>query len=310
MTGVFTVVGLLSGVYLVSLNEANARRSAERQTVIDEGLIAAQAGLVIPSRLESTTAPLTYPIRDYAVGEPEVGAASAIVFDPESERILFAKDEHAPRKIASLTKLATTLAALDSFKAADIITIAKRSVETYPRAGNFLPGERFRLEDMLKAMLIASSNDAATAIAEQAGLTTFMARMNKLAADLGLERALFENPTGLDAGDNRATAIDVMHLVLYTLGAPELWNIMGQSRATIYALGTRAPHVLVSTNELLNKFGVIGGKTGYTTEANGTYAALFQTPGGRRLGLVVLGSSDRFGDARALIEWVNKAYQW
>lgn len=259
--------------------------------------------------IESVLAPPTYPQRDFSVAEPQIAAEAALIFTFSDERLLFEKASHEPFKIASLTKILTAIATLDTLPLEKRVIITGADVDTYGQAGDFKAGEVFFVRDLLTAMLVQSSNDAAEALAS--GVTGgLLPQINKLIADLGLENTEIETVTGLDGADNHATAFDLMRVMLYAANYQEIWRLAGLKNATIYELNTRAPHYLISTNKLLGRLGVLGGKTGFTTEAQETYLAIFTTPADQKLGLVILKSPDRFADAQVLINWVNKAYQW
>lgn len=322
LTGIGVMLIVLTGMYIGLLAQSGARAESERLEIADAALLKAQAALNLLSQspgeppstggpwAESLAAPAAYPLRAAGVPEPVISAESAIVFDLTTERIFYEKDAHTPRRIASLSKLMSAQVGLETLAGNQPVKITPQSLKAFGEAGDFRAGETFLAKDLLKAMLIASSNDAAMALAEQLGVNEFVNRMNQRAAALGLEATSFGNPTGLDGGENSATAFDIMRLVLASLSNDQLWGMLKQSQATIYDLTSRRPHALISTNKLLGERGVFAGKTGFTTEAKGAYTALFELAGGERLGLVVLRSDDRFGDASALIEWVKKAYQW
>lgn len=314
------VVVVLTSVYMGSLSQANARRLTNARTALDSALLSAQTGGLTPTSptptieqgaIQSTSIPLAYPVRNYEVADPNVSAQAAIVFDTGTKRILFAKNIKTVHKIASLTKLMTAIVALRHYTSTDRIQLTATDVATYGYAGDFKAGEWFTFGDLLKALLIESSNDAAAAIANAYGRTAFVGEMNAMAATLGLQNTSYQNPTGLDTTDNHSTAADMMNIMLYALAHyPQILNIIQNHSTIIYALKTHTPHYLYTTNKLLGTLGVIGGKTGYTTEANGTYVAIFVLPNKEKLGLVVLDSPNRFADASTLIKWVAKAYQW
>ena len=259
--------------------------------------------------IEAVLTPPLYPQRDFGVAEPNVLASTALIFNLADERILFEKDIHTPKKIASLTKILTGLAVLENLNLNSKVTLTPEAVATFGQAGNFDAGETFLVRDLLTAMLVQSSNDAAQALADAAP-QSILDFINKLILDLGLEKTSIATVTGLDDADNHATAFDLMRLILYSSDQRELWRLMGLPQATIYEVKNQTPHELFSTNKLLGKFGVIAGKTGFTTEAKETYVAIFQIAPDQRLGLVILDSPDRFTDTQTLINWANRAYQW
>jgi serine-type D-Ala-D-Ala carboxypeptidase (penicillin-binding protein 5/6) len=264
------------------------------------------------------------PVKENNVQALEITAESAlaIYINPnEKEFILFEKNAETVRAIASLTKLVTALTVLDIYEPSDIIRISPEAVEQEDERGDLKVGEFISVEDLLKIMLIESSNDAAYSFASHhfsGGKMTpeaFRDLMNlevKYNVGLNLENTFFQNPSGLDPYDNiedinHSTAKDLFEIAKYIIREkPEILEIISYSQANA------AGRHLETTNELLGIYPkIIGGKTGYTKRANGCLILLLEAPGENSYIInIILGSQDRFQDMKELIEWVNRSYRF
>ena len=160
----------------------------------------------------------------YAAG-PTVSASSAILMDGESGRVLYEKNAGERRPIASITKLMTALVALDLHP--DLTSVVKVKQEWTGAEGSSMylkPGEELTLEALLYGLLLSSGNDAALAIAGYCAgdVESFVAQMNKKAAQLGMNDTHFANPNGLDDPQNYSTAADMAILARAVLEREEL----------------------------------------------------------------------------------------
>ncbi len=262
---------------------------------------------------------LFLPIKNYDVSEPEVLAKSAIVVS-ENGDVLFEKDADLKLPIASLTKVMTALVVLENIDKNEIITITQDAIETEGIAGRFFPGEKMPAIDLLKIMLVISSNDAAGAFYEyfkEKGVD-LVSLMNKKAKEIGMENTNFSNPIGLDEPDNYSTARDYSKLVLHSLKNKDLWEILSTKEEIIKAYSEGALNrKIMSSNKLMFdsdlKDIVIGGKTGYTQKAQGCLMSLFFADEKKKIKAVsvLLGADGielRFSETKKLIEWSKKAY--
>jgi D-alanyl-D-alanine carboxypeptidase len=138
-------------------------------------------------------------------------------------------------------------------------------------------------------------------------VNAFVARMNAVGVERGLTNTMAVNPSGLDAPGMTSTAHDLARLAALVLADPILAPIVRTPEATIpSAYGT---YPVKNTNELLGMPGVIGVKTGTTDEA-GQNLILAVDENNHRLIIVVLGSTDRYADARALLAYARSAWSW
>ncbi len=256
-------------------------------------------------------------VRTESIGV-DVTARAAVVLDVASGRTLFEKDEQVAYPIASLTKLMTAMAFLDSRpNLAEQVSILS---EDDPREGRniFMTGERFTKKELLQALLVGSVNTAGNVIARTTGgREVFVRRMNEKARQLHLQRATFVEPTGLDAR-NQATAHDVALILRAALSYPEIREITEHSSITLPGRVSGRPYEIDSTNLLLGSFlnkapyRIVAAKTGSLPEAGYCLAQVTRRDGNEVI-TVVLGSTNhfvRFQDAKSLTYWAFQTYAW
>jgi serine-type D-Ala-D-Ala carboxypeptidase (penicillin-binding protein 5/6) len=207
------------------------------------------------------------------------------------------------RAIASITKLMTAIVTLEQARLSDTVTVTSRSSRVGESTANLRAGERLPLSVVLRAMLVASANDAAEALALHVGhgsLDRFLALMNAKARELGLTKTTFRNPHGLDESGHLSSAEDATRLVRYALGVPFIRDAL--DRSSIQLPGGRE---LETTDELLESWEpLIGGKTGHTAAAGWSQAAGARSHGVTVYG-AVLGSDSRTQRNDALEELLS-----
>ncbi|MCX6032909.1 MAG: D-alanyl-D-alanine carboxypeptidase [Chloroflexi bacterium] len=237
---------------------------------------------------------------------PAVSAASALMIDLDAGQTLYARRSHDPLPPASTGKLMTALLTLQKANLADRVTISANAAETTGSRMGLASGETLTVRDLLYGLLLPSGNDAAVTLAEHvAGSeTAFVALMNETAASMGLAQTHFANAHGLDDPEERTSAADLARITQAALAYPAFVEIVAQDTAFV------AERSLQNTNLLLGLYrGADGVKTG-TTVAAGECLVASVTRGGHRLLVVVLGSSDRYADATALLDFAAANWQW
>lgn len=247
-------------------------------------------------------APIT---TEQAPSDYSVGAPVAHIEDARTREVLFEKSSDERRPIASLTKLMTVYLILRDKNLDELVTIPKE-VSTVQSGGsaviNLVPGDKMTARQLVQATLIPSANDAAIALAvwHSGSVNDFVATMNDTARSLEMENTNFENPTGLDTIGHVSTAKDLALLTHYLLENDFFRQSVNTKSLTIASeRGRKYP--LNTTNELLlNAPSVRGVKTGYTQAAGECLVTLSEREG-REVITVVLGSSDRFGESRNMI---------
>ncbi len=242
---------------------------------------------------------------------PAVDAASVLVLDANTGRIVWGIKPHLRWYPASTVKMMTALLAAQSGQ-------LDRQIDFVPAMGadgssaGLLPGDRLTMRDLLRAMLVPSGNEAANAIAYALGdgsIARFVAQMNEQAARWGLRDTRFVNPHGLDAPGEHTSAFDLATLALRLLADPLLAQIVATPRLDM-RVGTRTL-VLKSTNDLLVQGvpGVDGVKTG-TEDLARENQVTSVTRDDHRVMIVVLGSNDRDPASLGLIDWAFSAFRW
>jgi D-alanyl-D-alanine endopeptidase (penicillin-binding protein 7) len=241
---------------------------------------------------------------------PDIRAAAAIIFNPETGEVLWQENAQDKRSIASITKVMTALVFLDGNPdLSQVITVER--TDTYAASTTYLrTNERVSLHDILHLTLIASDNAAARVLARvsQGGRAAFVERMNEKAVQLGLESTTFADPSGLNAA-NISSAYDLSRLISYASGNEIIAPIMRTQNYT--ATVGRRQVAIHNTNRLLGggDVEVMGGKTGFISKAGYCLATLLRLPQGNPVAVVVLGAKSnpgRFWETKHLINWMSE----
>lgn len=226
---------------------------------------------------------------------PTIDAGAWILYDATAGVVLAEYNADTQRAPASITKIMTVLVALEHGNPEDLVTISNRAAATGEREINVVPGERVPLGALMKAAIIHSANDAATAIAEHVGgsVSDFVAMMNAKAEELGMTRTHFVNPHGLDAAGHVTTARDMLTLGLAAMQHPE-FKAMASARKMVFPDDPEGKRRIgEATNLMLGEYeGTNGIKTGFTDRALLTIVASAERDG-RELYTVVLGTKER-----------------
>jgi D-alanyl-D-alanine carboxypeptidase (penicillin-binding protein 5/6) len=241
------------------------------------------------------------------VKPPVVHAASAVLFDLDTGTEIWELNSHARRAPASLTKVITTLVALQAMGLDQEVTVPA-SIRQLPWDSTLMgltPGEQLTVRELAYGLFLKSGNDAAITLAEAAmPRAAFVEAMNAEAARLGLADSHFVNPVGLDAGGHYSSAADLATATLYLeRNYPQLASIAATRQIVLPKTATHKAFHLWNLNRLLFSYpGANGLKTGYTGRAGG---CLIETASrnGQRLLAVVLGSNRVFDDAKAVLNY-------
>lgn len=266
------------------------------------------------------------PERILEVSDLEIGAAAALVWDFKEDFYLYAKNTEVGRPIASLTKLATSAIVLDYAQPQELATVSLKAVRNDGNSGNLREGEILTVNDLLAAALLESSNDAAYALAEYVGgkltanpeaktapVREFVRLMSQKFNDLGLVHTNFNDPSGLEDINSFSTAADLAKFIKYlrtNSNYSPVWDILKLKTYHAEAQNGVAVHDFNTTNSFIDEPHALGGKTGFTPRALGNMALVVYGPNNAEIIYLILGSHDREGDMRKLIDWVNQAWQW
>jgi D-alanyl-D-alanine carboxypeptidase (penicillin-binding protein 5/6) len=236
-----------------------------------------------------------------AAAPPQVTCRACIVVEADGT-VVWARSAHAQWPNASTTKMVTALIVDKAADPGAVVTVSPGAASIGGGGLDLVAGDSYRLGDLMYAMLLSSSNEAAAALAEHVGgtQTVFVARMNRLVARLGAEDTHFMNPHGLDASGHFSSASDLALIGRALLDDRSLAKIVGSARATIAT--PRGAALVENRNPLLESYrGAVGIKTGQTAGAGNVLVAAARR-NGRLLIAVAMGSVDAAADARILLD--------
>ncbi len=233
------------------------------------------------------------------IAYPNLQVKAAIAKDLESDFDFYSLNSEDRWALASLTKLMASVIALEEIGRDKIAVISKFAVDSEGPAGNLEVDEKYSINDLIKAMLVVSSNDAAAAIAEFYGTKNFITKMQQKADLLGMRQTTFFDPTGIYFL-NQGSVSDLVKLVKYIhRNHPEIFTATKKQKETMLELTKGIQKELININNFVSKEDFLGGKTGFTDQAEGNLISLFKYKGHTML-LIVLGTNDRFGQTEIL----------
>ena len=239
----------------------------------------------------------------------ELTAPSAVLMEASTGRVLFEKDPHALRSCASITKVMTlclVFEALDSGRLSLDQTLTA-SAHAASMGGSDIwleEGEAMSVDDLIKATVIMSANDAAVVLAEAVSGSeeAFVAQMNEKAQQLGMNDTVFKNCNGLDEEGHVTSAYDVALMSRELIRHEKVFDYTLTWMDSVRGGETQ----LVNTNKLIRSYpGITGLKTGTTGQAGSCITATAEREG-LSLIAVVLGADStdhRFQDAAALLDY-------
>jgi len=280
-----------------------------------------------------------------------IASQAYVIADAQTGYILEEQEPRKKLQVGSLMKIATASVALDwaERRSGDLnqaVTIPQEAFAgTLENNIGFQPGDSITLRDLLYAALVQSDNIAAYTLAYHVGskleslapgeagskytpVDSFVAQMNALAKQLKMDRTRFVNPHGVDYKVKPlpySTAEDMARLTRYAMNKASFRFYVSQRERQISfdRGGRRLNYVLRNTNELLGKMGIDGVKTGRTArsgdclilyanrQAEVVRQGQMETVYPRHLMIVLLGSTNRFGEGTALLQRGWQLYdQW
>lgn len=241
-----------------------------------------------------------------------VSARNAILIEQGSGRVLFEKNAHEKRKIASITKIMTAILAIESGKLEEMVKVSDRAEGTEGSSLYLRKNEKIKLEDLVYGLMLRSGNDAAVAIAEHVGgsLEGFVFMMNQKASEIGMANTHFANPHGLDdSNDHYSTAYDMALLTKYAMENDTYRQISGTKVHRAPNPNEKWDRVWRNKNRLLNGLykNSTGGKTGYTKLAKRTLVST-ATKGDMHLIAVTLNAPSDWNDHIGMFEMAFRNY--
>ena len=253
------------------------------------------------------------PKGDGVLSSPPAGisARGAVLMEASSGEIVFAQNQHARLPMASTTKIMTALVALEALPLNRSVTIPKEAVGIEGSSIYLCEGEALTMEQLLYALLLASANDAAVAIAiaVSGSVEAFAEAMNGRAREMGLTSTHFVNPHGLDHPEHYTTPRELAVITREALTNPDFRRICSTERKTIPLHGEEGVRLLLNHNKLLKSYdGCIGVKTGYTKKTGRCLVSAAER-GGVTLIAVTLGAPDDWRDHTAMLDYGFGLYE-
>jgi serine-type D-Ala-D-Ala endopeptidase (penicillin-binding protein 7) len=283
----------------------SAERSLSRKTTL------ARARAIATAREMAETIVPRYKVDAGGELVPDVRAAAAIIYNPDTNEILWEENSQSQRSIASITKVMTATVFLENNPDVTQTVVVTRNDVFRASTTHLRANDRVTVDDLLHLLLIASDNAAARALARvsQWGSDGFVQRMNEKAAELRLENTSYADPSGL-LSDNVSSAYDMARLITLASSDDRIGSIMRLPEYTVYT-GSRRALTFRSTNHLLGRddVEVRAGKTGFISKAGYCLATLLRLPqSGQQVAVVVLGArsnAGRFMETRNLFSWLS-----
>ena len=243
---------------------------------------------------------------------PEVSAQSAVVLTADTGTVLFEKDGHTPRPVASTTKIMTALLALEAAqeRGDPLVDITQEMVAVEGSSMGLQAGDSISLTGLAAGMLLASGNDAANAAALylDGSLESFAARMNQRAAALGMEDTHFVTPSGLDGEDAQglghlSTAYDMALLARAALEDQAFRQLCSSPSLAVEFAEPVKRVTYTNHNKLLAQYqGCVGVKTGFTKEAGRCLVSAAERDGALLIA-VTLNAPNDWEDHTALLDY-------
>lgn len=238
--------------------------------------------------------------------ELSVSALSAILYAPDTGTIIYEKDSHTSRPIASITKIMTALLAFEAAESKDVEVKFTTAMQAEGSSMYLKNGEILKLSEAAKGMMMVSGNDAANAIAITLGgsIEGFAEMMNEKAESLGMNDTHFVTPSGLDDEEHYSSAYDMAILTAYAMENEQFKETVSQKSITVeYISPENKTQVCNNHNRLLSLYdGCIGVKTGFTKTAGRTLSSCAER-NGVRLICVTLNDGDDWNDHQKLYDY-------
>ena len=235
-----------------------------------------------------------------------VKAPSAIVIEVSTGTVACARQADKERSIGSTTKLMTALLTLEEAKLSQTFKASSYRPSAIESQIGLQPGERMKVADLMRGLLLESGNDAAMALAQGVSGSTkaFVREMNRRARKLGLEHTHYDNPIGLDGPGNYSSARDLVTLATVLRTNAFFKKIVDSPSGTLKT-GVH-PRTFANRNTLVRKYDYVNGvKTGHTRGAGYVLVGSASRNGIQLVSAVLATPSEAARDADTIA-----AYKW
>lgn len=235
---------------------------------------------------------------------PAVSAASYVVADLDTGAVLAAKDPHGRYAPASTLKILTALTLIPRLSPSQLVTATAADADVDGSKVGVVPGGRYHVDDLFRALMMVSGNDAANVLAEAAGGgSATIAAMNERARQLGALDTVARTPSGLDVAGQTSSAYDLALIARAGLGLPDFRRYVATRRADFPAPGGRRFEIYTHNRLLVRYPGALGVKNGFTSTARASFVGAARR-GDRTLVVTLLRAQPRVWDEAArLLDW-------
>lgn len=250
------------------------------------------------------------PARKWDVLDPSVDAQGVLIQSLDENFPFFRYHIQESWPAASLTKFMTAVVILENYGDKKKVVITPKAMEVEGVAGGVKVGEEYLSGDLVKVMLLASSNKAAAAFEEFAGGKTELNRLlNKKAEALGMTNTIYNDGSGL-SDLNVTTAEDELKLLKYIYSNhPEILNWTRLQSYLVQPTNTTESRTVQNIDPFVNDKTFLGGKTGTSDAAKQNFAGIFSFQD-FRVAVIILGSPDRVKEIQSYFSWITGAYNF
>lgn len=249
------------------------------------------------------------PIRDWNVLDPPVQAAAVLMESVEDNFPFFYYQTYRSWPTASLIKILTAVVVIEQIGLNKKIPITNEVVATEGDSGGLTAGEIYTAQDLLKIMVITSSNDAAAAFENYYGKEALIQALRAKANDLKMSQTKIFDASGL-ADENMSTAADLVKLIRYVLiKHPQILEWSRLPTLLVQPINDVNSRYLKNINPLVEDSRFLGGKTGTSAKAGQNLITILLLDN-RPVIMILLGSRNRLQDIADLTAWLKKAYQF
>ncbi len=295
------VVGAIGITYVYDRRATGSEQKADIATIVSSETGASLSNTGEQDRRK-------FPKRKWEILDPAVDAEAVMIVSLDSQFPFFNYQTYKQWPIASISKLITATVVAEDIGYSKRIPVTATAIATEGLAGDFTSGEVYKADDLVKIMLLTSSNDAATAFEESVGgREQFVALLKKKLEAIGMTQTTMADASGL-SGQNQSTANDLIKLSKYLMAHhPEIIEWTRLQSYMVQPINDSKARTVYNIDAFVTETRFMGGKTGTSPEARENLLAFFSF-GGERLAFIILGSHDRKGETEKLLNWVRTAY--
>ena len=304
------IVLILISLTITQLNGSEASEAANKPQNNQE--TATSTGFLnFESSVTSSFEPVkNIPVRKWDVLDPEITADVTMIHSIDDSAPLYYSNIHEPHVLASLTKLLTAVIVFEDIGLNKKIPITEEIVATQGFAANLKSGEVYISRDLIKLMLLTSSNDSAAAFEDYlGGQESFITLVNRKMEQIGMTETVLYDGSGLN-DFNKGTASDILLLSRYILeNHPQIFTWTRSYEVLIQPINSTNSRTEYNINSLIDQRNYLGGKTGTSPAAGENITTVFNV-NGKRILIILMGSQDRDEDIKELINWIQEAYNF